>query len=116
MKFKENMLLRQSIALLAVLLLAGEVQGAKSQLPPQHKKWLEEEVVYIISPREKDVFEKLTTDRERDLFIEAFWKHRDPTPGSPENEFKTEHFRRITYANKYLGRSSAGERTGAAFT
>jgi len=78
----------------------------KKDLPPVYKKWLEEEVVYIISPLERQVFDKLQTDRERDLFIEAFWRQRDPTPGTTENEFKTEHFRRINYANYYLGRQS----------
>jgi GWxTD domain-containing protein len=82
------------------------VPGQKKDLPPLHKKWLEEEVVYIISPLEKQVFEKLQTDRERDLFIEAFWRQRDPSPGTTENEFKTEHFRRLNYANYYLGRQS----------
>lgn len=95
------------VASLAYLVfLAADARGAKNQLPPRYKKWLEEEVVYIITPREKDVFEQLKTDRERDLFIEAFWKHRDPTPGSPENEFKTEHYRRLNYVNQFFGRSS----------
>ena len=84
---------------------AGE-KGQKPKLPENFRKWLDEEVVYIIAPMERDVFLKLQTDRERDLFIEAFWKQRDPTPGSAENEFKTEHFRRITYANRYLGRDA----------
>jgi GWxTD domain-containing protein len=78
----------------------------KKELPPVYKKWLEEEVVYIISPLEKQVFAKLQTDRERDLFIEAFWRQRDPTPGTTENEFKTEHYRRLNYANYYLGRQA----------
>ncbi|NTU51000.1 MAG: GWxTD domain-containing protein, partial [Candidatus Aminicenantes bacterium] len=51
-------------------------------------------------------FLKLRTDRERDLFIEAFWKQRDPTPGTDVNEFKTEHFRRIAYADRYYGRDA----------
>jgi GWxTD domain-containing protein len=80
--------------------------GQKRTLPSVYKKWLEEEVVYIISSLEKQVFEKLQTDRERDLFIEAFWRQRDPTPGTAENEFKTEHFRRVNHANYYLGRQS----------
>jgi GWxTD domain-containing protein len=75
-------------------------------LPERYKTWLLEEVVYIITPVERDVFVKLRTDRERDRFMEAFWKHRDPTPGTPENEFKTEHYRRIAYANQYLGRDA----------
>jgi len=78
-----------------------------TDLPDQYKKWLEEEVVYIISPREKNVFQKLNTDRERDLFIKAFWKQRDPSPNSPLNEFKDEHYRRIKYANQYFGRSTS---------
>ena len=55
---------------------------------------------------ERDVFLKLQSDRERDLFIEAFWKQRDPNTGTPENEFKTEHARRIAHANRYLGRDA----------
>jgi GWxTD domain-containing protein len=86
--------------------LAPSAAGQKKNFPPVYKKWLEEEVVYIISPLEKQVFEKLQTDRERDLFIEAFWRQRDPTSGTAENEFKTEHFKRINYANYYLGRQS----------
>ena len=81
-------------------------KGQKPKLPESYKKWLEEEVVYIIGPMEREVFLKLQTDRERDLFIEAFWKQRDPTPGTPENEFKTEHFRRLAHANRYLGRDA----------
>jgi GWxTD domain-containing protein len=70
-----------------------------------YKKWLEEEVIYIISSTQKDVFLQMETDRERELFIQAFWKHRDPTSGTHENEFKNEHYRRINYANYTFGRS-----------
>jgi len=89
--------------------LAGLVlaQGkGKPVLPEKYKKWLNEEVVYIITSKEKDVFQKLETDRERDIFIEAFWKHRDPTPGTPQNEFKEEHYKRLAYANEYFGRGT----------
>ncbi len=78
----------------------------KAELPERFKKWLDEEVVYIIGRLEREVFLKLATDRERDLFIEGFWKQRDPTPGTPENEFRTEHYRRINYANHFFGRKS----------
>lgn len=65
-------------------------------------KWLTEDVVYIITPEERDAFERLTTDAEREHFIEQFWLRRDPTPDSPENEFKEEHYRRIGYANEHF--------------
>ena len=76
------------------------------ELPPHFRKWLEEEAVYIITDKEKDIFLQLETDRERTLFIEAFWNMRDPTPGTPENEFREEHYKRIAYANKFLGRET----------
>ncbi len=78
----------------------------KAKLPERYKVWIEGEVGYIITPKEKDVFTELETDRERDLFIEAFWKQRDPTPGTPQNEFKEEHYRRLNYANEYFGRGT----------
>jgi len=93
-------------ALLLPPLPAAPASGQKKSLPPLYKTWLEEEVVYLITGTERDVFLQLQSDRERDMFIEAFWKHRDPTPNSPDNEFKTEHYQRIAYANRYLGRDS----------
>jgi GWxTD domain-containing protein len=77
-------------------------------LPERYRSWLEEEVVYIITPTEKEVFLQLQTDREREMFFEAFWKQRDPNPNIPENEFKDEHYRRISHANKRFGRESPG--------
>ena len=98
----------------AVLLAAGLVpavlgagqKAAAPKLPPAAKAWLEDEVVDIIAPMEREVFLKLQTDRERDLFIEAFWKQRDPNPDTPENEAKTEHYRRLAYADRYYGRDA----------
>jgi GWxTD domain-containing protein len=93
-------------ALLAAPAASAAQKGQKPKLPENFKKWLAEEVGYIIAPIEREVFLKLQTDRERALFIEAFWKQRDPTPGDAENEFKTEHYRRLDHANRYLGRDA----------
>jgi GWxTD domain-containing protein len=86
-------------------LLAGQKKLA-TPLPEKYRIWLNEEVVYIITSKEREVFQKLETDKERDIFIEAFWKHRDPTPGTPQNEFREEHYQRIKYANEYYGRGT----------
>lgn len=89
--------------------LAGQIKKrTPKDLPLKYRQWLEEEVAYIISPKEKEVFLQLETDRERDLFIEGFWKQRDPDPSTPENEFKKEHYRRLEYANKHFGRDTPG--------
>jgi GWxTD domain-containing protein len=92
---------------LALSFLAFAEKRATKDLPPKYRQWLKEEVVYIITPLEKDVFLRLETDRERDLFVEAFWKQRDPTPGTPVNEFKEEHERRVQYANRMFGRTTS---------
>jgi len=106
--------------LIAVLLAAAAIgappasgQRPEAKLPVTYRAWLEDEVAYIIAPVEREVFLKLGSDRERDLFIDAFWKQRDPTPGTPENEFKKEHARRLAHADRYLGRDSPrpGRRT-----
>jgi len=96
------------IAFAAALPLAGQTKLAPKDLPVEHRRWLEEDVVYIITPKEKDVFLRLGSDRDRALFVEAFWKQRDPDPTTEENEFRKEHYRRIQYANQNYGRDSPG--------
>ncbi len=80
--------------------------GSGLQLADRYRKWIEEEVVYIIAPGEKEVFLRLKTDRERELFIQAFWEHRDPTPGDRDNEASQEHYRRIGHADQFYGRDA----------
>jgi len=75
---------------------------ARQPEPTPWQKWLKQDVVYIISDQEKAAFEKLTTDAERQHFIEQFWERRNPTPGSAENKFKEEHYRRIAFANDHF--------------
>ncbi len=70
-------------------------------------KWLNEEAVYIIAPEERKAFQALRTDAERAHFIEQFWQRRDPTPATPENEFKQEHDRRISWANDRFATAAA---------
>jgi GWxTD domain-containing protein len=67
-----------------------------------YRKWLTEDVAYIITNEERTAFKNLQTDEEREHFIEQFWLRRDPTPGTVENEFKQEHYRRIAYANQHF--------------
>ncbi len=76
-----------------------------------YQKWLSEDVVYIISSDERAVFDKLTTDEEREQFIEQFWYRRDPDPLTPTNEFKEEHYRRIAYANERFTSGVPGWKT-----
>ncbi len=76
-----------------------------------YSRWLNEDVVYIISDEEREVFESLTTLEEKERFIEQFWFRRDPKPRTVENELKVEHYRRIAYANEQFSAGYAGWRT-----
>lgn len=73
------------------------------ELATYYKKWLEEDVLFIILPEERQAFLELGTEEEREQFIEQFWLRRDPTPDTIENEYKEEHYRRIAYANQWYG-------------
>jgi GWxTD domain-containing protein len=83
----------------------------KKELDSPYKKWLDEDVVYIISPEERHAFLHLATNEEREQFIEAFWQRRNPDPDSPENTFKEEHYRRIAYANEHYASGIPGWKT-----
>ena len=83
----------------------------EKELDTPYKKWLEEEVPYIITDEERSAFLQLQTNEEREQFIEAFWQRRDPTPDTVENEFKEEHYRRIAYANERFSSGIPGWRT-----
>jgi GWxTD domain-containing protein len=86
----------------AVGLVAWQAAPAGNSLAPSSpfSKWINEDVAYIANDQERATFNSLQTDKERENFIEQFWLRRDPTPGTPENEFKEEHYRRIAYANE----------------
>jgi GWxTD domain-containing protein len=86
-------------------------KALKQELSSTYKKWLNQDVVYIITPEEKSAFKALSNDEERDQFIEQFWLRRDPTPDTPENEYKEEHYRRIAYANEHFGAGLPGWKT-----
>lgn len=77
----------------------------------EYKKWLGEEVVYIITDQERADFKKLIGDKQRDEFVIAFWEHRNPTPGDPENKFKEEHYQRLAFANQHFASGVAGWKT-----
>ncbi len=80
----------------------------KQEVSKTYKKWLEEDVVYIITDEERAAFKQLSNDEERDNFIEAFWQRRDPTPDTEENEYKEEHYQRIAYANEHFAAGVPG--------
>jgi len=81
------------------------------ELETPYRKWLEEDVVYIITPEERRAFLQLATNEEREQFIENFWRRRNTDPESAENDFKEEHYRRIAYADEHFASGIPGWKT-----
>lgn len=81
------------------------------ELDTPYKTWLNEDVVYIISPEERSTFLQLATNEEREQFIEQFWLRRSSNPDLPDNDFKEEHYRRIAYANEHFASGIPGWKT-----
>jgi len=88
-----------------------KIRKTLKELDTPYKQWLNEDVVYIISPEERNAFGQLATNEEREQFIEQFWLRRSSNPDLPDNEFKEEHYRRIAYANEHYASGIPGWRT-----
>lgn len=100
-----------SLVVLCAMFMSAAVALAKDsdKLAPNYRNWLEKEVVYIINNDERKAFLKLPSDEARTQFINDFWEVRNPSPGSPNNEYKDEIYRRLAYANDFFGRDGGGE-------
>jgi GWxTD domain-containing protein len=83
----------------------------QKELEGPWKKWMNEDVIYIITDEERSAFKHLQTDEEREQFVEQFWRRRDPTPDTEENEYKEELYRRIAYANEHYASGIPGWKT-----
>ena len=94
--------LARVLVLICLVPFAHAADRSKT-LPPKYRHWLNEEVTYIIDSQEKKQFLSLTTDAQRDSFIDAFWKIRNPDANSETNSYKQEHYRRLAYANEHYG-------------
>ncbi|HEY3128730.1 MAG TPA: GWxTD domain-containing protein [Acidobacteriota bacterium] len=101
-----------ALFLLLIISTFGFAQNKPSEeLEKYFKKWLNEDVVYIITPEERETFLKLVTPEERENFIEQFWLRRDPDPSTAVNEFKEEHYRRLAYVNDHFHSGVPGWKT-----
>jgi GWxTD domain-containing protein len=81
------------------------------ELSGAFKKWLDEDVNYIITDEERQAFRRLSNDEEREQFIEQFWLRRNPDPESLANDYREEHYRRIAYSNQHFASGIPGWKT-----
>lgn len=93
------------VLFLTFLPLPSATSARETELAEKYASWLDL-TEYIITPVERRIFLQLTNERDRDAFISFFWKQRDSSKGTPENEYKDEHIKRFEYAKKYFGYTS----------
>jgi len=91
--------------------VSDQARKVKPELKEVYKKWINNDVLYIITKDEKKAFNQLKTDEERENFIENFWRRRDPNPDTEENEYREEYYERIAYANEHYASGIPGWRT-----
>jgi GWxTD domain-containing protein len=91
--------------------IRDQQKALRQELKGVYKKWVDEDVRWIITDQELQAFKSLSNDEERDQFIENFWLRRNPNPDSPENEFREEHYARIAYSNDHFAAGKPGWRT-----
>src|SRR5882724_6911 len=107
------------LALGAPLVLGQDQKDSKAdrkrnqtpELKKAYKDWIEKDVAYIITDEERKAFKRLATDEEREQFIEAFWRRRDPDPDTEENEYREQYYERIAYANEHYTSGIPGWKT-----
>lgn len=91
--------------------VSNNARNVKKELKDAYKKWINNDVSYIITKEEKKAFYALQTDEERENFIENFWRRRDPNPDTEENEYREEYYERIAYANEHFTSGIPGWKT-----
>ena len=89
----------------------SRARNKKPEIKKVYKDWLNEDVAFIITDKEREIFKKLMTDDEREAFIEDFWRKRDPDPDTEENEYKEQYYERIAYANEHFASGIPGWKT-----
>lgn len=83
----------------------------KESVDAVYKRWMDEDVRWIITDEERNTFKALKTDEEREQFIEQFWLRRDPDPDTDSNEYREEYYQRIAYANEHFTSGIPGWKT-----
>ena len=83
------------------LILAGIAMTslALAQLS-KYKDWAKSPEAYFLTPDERQEWSRVTSDADAEKFIATYWARRDPTPATPQNEFKDGVMRRIAAADE----------------
>lgn len=98
--------MKSRIILAAVFAATFAIEGLAA-LPGEFIDWANGPASFLMTKEESAAWKTLRTDDEAQDFVALFWARRDPTPGTPRNEFREEFERRVAYADKNLQAGSS---------
>lgn len=90
--------------------IAAMATSVFAQLSKENSDFGNGPVSWIMTNEEKAQWKGIKTDADAKAFIDLFWARRDPTPGTPRNEFKETFDQRVQYADDHF---AAGRTRGA---
>jgi GWxTD domain-containing protein len=109
-----------ALVFLFVICLTAQAQNPVAKTPEEKSRktrrednrafrdWPKTDVKLIITAEEEEAYNKLKTNEERENFIDSFWRRRDPSPDTEENEYREQYYERITYANEHFSSGKPG--------
>ncbi len=105
---RQEYFMRRYKLVLCFIFSLVQILPAQDNLSPRHEEWLEL-VKPIITKIEREIFEQLSTNTDRDKFIQTFWRRHDTKPDTEANEFYEEYMERVRFADKYFGFETFGK-------
>jgi GWxTD domain-containing protein len=86
--------------LMFAAIIALSVTSGFAAMSPALAEWARGPVQFLMTNEETAQWNALQSDADANAFIALFWAKRDPTPGTPDNEFREDFQRRVTYADQ----------------
>gem|GEM_PF-1445856 len=81
---------------------AGSYEGKEEDgLPPLTEKQTTAGIAALLGEKDFAVYSALP-DSQKTQWLRIFWQEHDPTPTTSQNEFQTEHWRRVRYSLYYF--------------
>jgi GWxTD domain-containing protein len=95
----------------AIASALGQAADLFGQLTEDQLDTLYRPLIYLMEGTERGVYENLSVDGKRS-YLRQFWDRRDPSPGTPGNEFQDQFYRLIARANRDFREGGAAEVPG----
>lgn len=85
--------------LLAITIALTVASTAQAEPPARYAGWANGPVKWLMTGEDRKAWRAINNDAAAREFIALFWARRDPTPGTPENEYRDELDHRVAVAD-----------------